>query len=291
MKKDIFNGKIKKEYFSYILAYMIFFVLLFVGVGALCVYASIWGMTTNTSGERLLIASFGAIAFLLAGIYVFLELLVIRNFPKHEKIRRSLFNSDIYFTDSTSTEYFGGSRTLRGRRNKAAFEMVTAFAEAEKIMGNKKPVRYTVYCALSLFMSLLGLSFLFAMIPLFENGTIFPNMSDDVFLLCYISVALVCIALAFFFLSRAYNVALWAPLENLEQYCALQDLLVDIAVRKNNKKRKFWYDENQLDKIEDLVHSANKNYKVELQRKGSKIVSFQVIDNSNCRVVFNGLFR
>lgn len=291
MKKDIFNGKIKKEYFSYILVYMVFFVLLFVGVGALCVYASIWGMTANTSGERLLIASFGGIAFLLAGIYVFLELLVIRNFPKHEKIRRILFNSDIYFTDSTSNEYFGGSRTISGRRNKAAFNVVTAFAEAEKGMGDKKPVRYTVYSALVLFMGVLGLVCLFAMPLLFENGTIFPNMSDDVFLLCYISVASVCIALAIFFLVRAYNVALWAPLENLEQYCALEDLLVGIAVRKNNKKGKFWYDENQLDKIEDLVHSANKNYKVELQRKGSKIVSFQVVDNSNCRVVFKGSFR
>ena len=69
LKKDIFKGKIKKEYFSYILVYMIFFVLLFVGVGALCVYASICGMTTNSYGERLLIASFGVIAFVLAGVY------------------------------------------------------------------------------------------------------------------------------------------------------------------------------------------------------------------------------
>ena len=52
-KKDIFNGKIKKEYFSYILGYMIFFALLFVIGGALCIYASIWG----TSGERVLITT------------------------------------------------------------------------------------------------------------------------------------------------------------------------------------------------------------------------------------------
>ena len=150
LKKDIFHGKIKQEYFSYILGYMIFFVLLFIAIGALCIYASIWGMTTNSSGERLLIASFGVIAFVLAGVYVFLEFLVIHNFPKYQKIRRILFNSDIYFTDSTSSEYLGGSRTLRGRRNKAAFEIVTAIAEAEKEMGDKKPVRYTIYSALAL---------------------------------------------------------------------------------------------------------------------------------------------
>ena len=107
MKKDIFHGKIKQEYFSYILGYMIFFVLLFIAIGALCIYASICGMTTNSSGERLLIASFGVIAFVLAGVYVFLEFLVIHNFPKYQKTRRILFNSDVYFTDSTSSEYLG----------------------------------------------------------------------------------------------------------------------------------------------------------------------------------------
>ena len=107
MKKDIFHGKIKQEYFSYILGYMIFFVLLFIAVGALCIYASIWGMKTNSSVERLLVATFGVVAFIQAGVYVFLELLVIHNFPKYKKLRRILFNSDIYFTDSTSNEYFG----------------------------------------------------------------------------------------------------------------------------------------------------------------------------------------
>ena len=118
---------------------MIFFSVLFIAVGVLCVYASIFGMTTNTSGERLLIASFGVISFVLAGVYTFLEILVIRRFPKYKKIRRILFNSDIYFTDSTSNEYFGGSRTIRGRRNKVAFEIVTAFAEVKKVWEIRNP--------------------------------------------------------------------------------------------------------------------------------------------------------
>ena len=163
---------------------MIFFVLLFIAIGALCIYASICGMTTNSSGERLLIASFGVIAFVLAGVYVFLEFLVIHNFPKYQKIRRILFNSDIYFIDSTSNEYYGGSRTPRGRRNKAAFDIVTAVAEAEKEMGNKKPVRYTVYCVFMLLFAVIGLAYLFAMPLLFENVTIFSNMFNSI--KCYI---------------------------------------------------------------------------------------------------------
>lgn len=289
-KKDIFNGKIKKEYFSYILVYMIFFVLLFVGVGALCVYASICGMTTNTYGERLLVASFGVITFVLAGVYVFLELLVIYNFPKYKKIRRILFNSDIYFTGSTSTEYFGGSRTIRGRRNKAAFDMVTTFAEAEKRMGKKKPIRYTVCSALTLLMGVLGLVDLIAMPLLFENGTIFSNMSDDVFLFCYFSAAFVCIALAITFLLRAYKIALMAPLENDKWKFEIYTSLVDIAVRQNSKKHKFWYDKDQLEQIKDLVNSASPNAEMKLETKGNKIVSFTVVDTLNNSVGFTGYF-
>ena len=290
MKKDIFNEKIKKEYFSYILGYMIFFVLLFIAIGALCIYASICGMTTNTYGERLLIASFGVIAFVLAGVYVFLELLVIHNFPKYKKIRRILFNSDIYFTDSTSNEYFGGSRTIRGRRNKAAFDMVTTFAEAEKRMGNRKPVRYTVYSALTLIMAVLGLADLIAIPLLYENSTVFSNVSQKVFLFCYLSVGFVCIALAILFLICALKVGIMAPLENHKWTYELYSALVDISVRQNNKKLKFWYNIDQLEQIENLVKSAFENAELKLETTGNTLVSFKVVDTLNQRVIFTGLF-
>ena len=152
MKKDIFNGKIKKEYYSYILGYMIFFALLLVVGAVLCICAFSLEGSFNVSGERALMVTFGAVLFVLGGGYVFPQLFVIRNFPKYPKLRRIMLNSDIYFTDSTSNEYFGGSRTLRGRRYKAAFEMVTAITDAEKDMGKKKPVRYTVYMVFSIFL-------------------------------------------------------------------------------------------------------------------------------------------
>lgn len=290
MKKDIFHGKIKQEYFSYILGYMIFFVLLFIAIGALCIYSSIWGMTTNSSGERLLIASFGVIAFVLASVYVFLEFLVIHNFPKYQKIRRILFNSDIYFTDSTSSEYLGGSRTLRGRRNKAAFEIVTAIAEAEKEMGDKKPVRYTIYSALALLFSVIGLTVLIALPLLFDSGTIFPNMSDGIFAVLLIIVAFGCVSLAIIFFIRAYRIALMAPLENDNWIYELYSVLVDISVRQNNKKLKYWYNTDQFEQIEDLVKSASENAELKLETKGNKLVSFKVVDTLNQRVVFTGLF-
>ena len=157
-------------------------------------------------------------------------------------------------------------------------------------MGDKKPVRYTVYSALALFVGVLGLVDLIAMPLLFENGTIFQNMSDDVFLICYISVAVVCIVFAVFFLVRAYNVAHLASFENHKWTFELYTSLVDIAVRKNNKKLKFWYDKDQLEQIENLVQSASENAELKLETKGNKIVSFMVIDMLNNSVRFTGYF-
>ena len=85
MKKDIFNGKIKKEYFSYILGYMIFFALLFVVGGALCVYAFVSEGSFIVSGERALLVVFGSVSFVLGGGYVLPQLFVSRNFPKSPK--------------------------------------------------------------------------------------------------------------------------------------------------------------------------------------------------------------
>lgn len=290
MKKDIFKGKIKKEYFSYILGCMIFFMLLFVVGGALCIYAFVLEGSFNVSGERLLLATFGVVSFALGGGYVFPQFFIIRNFPKYPKLRRIFFNSDIYFTDSASNEYFGGSRTLRGRRNKATFEIVTAVAEAEKGMGNKKPVRYTVYCAFMLFWGVIGLVYLFSMPLLFENGTIFPNMSEDAFLLCWISGTVVCIVLAIFFLNRALKIARLFTSQNLKWRFELSKLLVHISVRKSHKGDKFWYDIDQLEQIEKMVKSASQNAELKLEKKDNKTVSFTVVDKTNNSVIFNGLF-
>jgi hypothetical protein len=201
-----------------------------------------------------------------------------------------MLNSDIYFTDSTSNEYFCGSRTLRGRRNKAAFEMVTAIAEAEKSMGDKKPVRYTVYMVLSILFSVIGFAWFFGALLLFDKGTIFPHMSDGVFAILLLSVDIVCISLAIVFFIRAYKIALMAPFENFNRKYELYSALVDISVRQNNKKHKFWYDIDQLEQIEKIVKTASENAELKLETKGNKTVSFTVIDTLNNRIIFTGYF-
>lgn len=289
-KKDIFHGKVKKEYYSYILGYMIFFALLFVVGMALCLYAYVLEQQSKAFEMRFLFAVFGVFGLIVGGGYVPPALFVIRKFPGYPKLRRILFNSDIYFTDSTSKEYFGGSRTLRGRMNKAAFETVTVFAEAEKGMGNQKPIRYKIYLALVTVMSILGLADLIALPLLFENGTIFPRMADDIFCFCCISIAVICVATAIFFLVRALNVAIMAPLANDTWKYELHTSLVNMAVRQNRKKLKFWFDRDQLGQIERLVKAASENAAVVLERKGDRLISFTVMDTRSRRVVFTGVF-
>ena len=157
-------------------------------------------------------------------------------------------------------------------------------------MGNRKPVRYTVYCVFMLLFAVIGLAYLFAMPLLFENGTIFPNMSDDDFLLCWISGTIVCIAFAIFFLSRALKVAPLSSSQDLSWHFDLYESLVHLSC-KSNKRDKFWYDIDQLEKIEKMVKSASKNAELRLEMKGNKTVSFTVVDKTNNSVIFKGLFR
>ncbi len=290
MKKDIFHGKIKKEYFSYILVYMIFITLLIAAIGLLFIYGVIWEMEPNSMGERIVIGAIGISIFLLAPVFLFLELFAIRQYPKYPQLRRALFNSDCYFTDSTSNEYFGESRTIRGRRNKAAFAVVTTFAEAEKRMGNKKPVRYTVYCALMLVTSVLGLANLFVMPLLFERGIIFPNMSDGEFALLCIAISFVLVGFAIFFFIGAFKAAMKASWEDAKWISELYCALTDISVRQNHKKQKFWYEEDQLKQIKNLVKYASQYAVLKLEKKRDKLVSFKVINTWNHRVIFTGMF-
>ena len=80
------------------------------------------------------------------------------------------------------------------------------------------------------------------------------------------------------------------PFKEIEWYSPLYFSLVDISIRQNNKKQKFWYDIEQLGQIENLVKSASKNAELKLETKGNKIISFTVVDTLNNSVRFTGLF-
>ena len=286
MKKDIFNGKVKKEYISYLVTSYIVISVLFLPMAGGCVFLFV---KAPVEGKFLFGLATLACVY-LSIINPILTLFVIRQYPKHASLRKSLINSDIYFTDSTSSEYFGRTGTLRGRRNKAAFDLVTAVAELEAGMGDKQPIQYKVYNILSILMSVSGLILMIALPILYMNGVIRPIMSQNAFLLSCIAAGTVCVAIAIFFFSRAFETALMAPLEMNKWRSDLYTSLIDISIRQNNKKLKYWFDTDQLEQIENLVKAASKNAELKLTTKRDRLISFTVTDTSNARKVFKGLF-
>ena len=84
--------------------------------------------------------------------------------------------------------------------------------------------------------------------------------------------------------------AITAPLERDQWKYELYNALVDLAVRKNKKKLKFWYSTDQLDQIEELVKSASDHTELKFETHGSKLVRFFVVDTADGRVVFTGWF-
>ena len=115
-------------------------------------------------------------------------------------------------------------------------------------------------------------------------------MADDIFCFCCISIAVICVASAIFFLVRALNVAVMAPLADDTWKYELHTSLVNMAVRQNRKKLKFWFDRDQLGQIERMVKVASENAAVVLERKGDRLISFTVMDARSRRVVFTGVF-
>lgn len=80
------------------------------------------------------------------------------------------------------------------------------------------------------------------------------------------------------------------PFEKNEWYHPLYASLVDISIRQNNKKHKFWYYTDQLEYIEGLVKSVSENAEFKLETRKNKIVSFMVVDTVNNSVRFTGFF-
>ena len=142
----------------------------------------------------------------------------------------------------------------------------------------------------SILFSVIGLAWLFGALLLFDEGAIFPNISDEIFLFLLFSVDIVFVSLAIIFFLLAYKVSQISSFEKYRWMYELRSALEDIAVRKNNKKIKYWYDKDQLEQIESLVRSASENAELKLETKGNKIISFTVIDTLNNSVVFTGYF-
>lgn len=121
MKKDMFNGKVKKEYVSHLITSYIAISVLFLPItyfiGWCHIHAPIEGKIVT--GIVLLCCIYGIV------INPLLTLFVIRRYPKYPKIRRLLLNSDYYFVGNDKRESAGD------KRSRAAFDAITKIIDKE----------------------------------------------------------------------------------------------------------------------------------------------------------------
>ncbi len=297
MKWDIFNGKIKKEYYSYMMFFFIFHSLLQIalsGVGIVFILAAIMGKITPPSLIATIIAFVLGIIFIIQSpVFIFLQLFAIRNYPKYEKIRKRMYNSDCYFVGCDSFEYNGKPKGRLGRRNKIAFDLITTITEMEKgIKETKYYSKYKTYSALSFTMALIGLVGMFAIMILGDNKSILPKVlqNDNVIIFMAIAFPVICLVFAISFFRRAVNISSEAQFAPLESRFALCDSLAEIAVRKSNKKYKFWYNVDQIKEIEDIVNDSGESVEFKLEEKNGRLACFKLIDTVEKYTVFSGYF-
>ena len=142
MKKDIFNGNIKCEFFAYMLVSYAVEMLAFCGVGVLLILISFADGVTY--GADILLLAFGIASCVFGVLYIVGSLFVIRTYPKHKNLIRLFFNSDCYFVSSDTIEFRGH------RRGRAFFAMVIQAAARNKGLDDiKYPKVYKIYGALT----------------------------------------------------------------------------------------------------------------------------------------------
>lgn len=147
MKKDIFNGNIKRKYVSYIWTTIIVVAVIFFSCGGLFLY---FGNKDEANSRWLLLL--GTISFLLGIWYSVGTIFIIRKYPKYKKISKWFLNSDYYFIDCDSKEYHGHWR------GKPAFYAVTSIVDQNEIFIDiKYPKKYYVY----IWATVIGIIFMF----------------------------------------------------------------------------------------------------------------------------------
>ena len=137
MKKDIFNGKIKKEYVSYLMtSYIVVSVLFLPLAGLFCflfVHSPIEG--------KIICGILFLICLYLVVINPILTLFVIRQYPKRPKLRKLLLNSEYYFVGNNDRKASGPYR-----RNRAVFNIITYIIDKKTL--KKSEWHYQLYSSL-----------------------------------------------------------------------------------------------------------------------------------------------
>ncbi len=305
MKKDIFRGKVKEEYKGYLLYRLIIPSVCCIALGGLLLFGAIVTKRANHM-EMLMPFKWGCavlgLLFVAMGFACFFGgVSLVRRYPAHERLRRFLFGSDVFFVGSTSDEYIGGifARTRIGRRQTLAHEVMVMDAELKKMTkGVPMPRRYKIYYAIVYAAVALDVCAIAAMFYLTVANP-FPTLFDDFGLfvvLGFLAILGISAALACVFEGRAQKIAFDTALDHeIEWRHSLREALWGLSVRKyakSGKKRKYWYRPDQLDEIRALLDERPAKLSLQVVHKEGRAASFTIIedDEGKERVFFRGIF-
>ena len=172
MKKDFFNGKIKREFVSYIRYKIIIAAVMFFGMGGFFLYFYFLG---NLSREtRILVLVFAVTLFLFDIFRSFGTVFIIQKYPKYKNITKCFLNSECYFVDRDSTQFYGRPE------ERALFDAFTQLTEQSEYLENiKYPKKYRVFICLTIIGVILEFVYIAVAYIVLENVESLPKVLQN----------------------------------------------------------------------------------------------------------------
>lgn len=201
MKKDLFLGKIKREYVSYMWISIMLVAWIGIGVGSLLLYAAL--QHEHGSFDRNGLFVFSILAYLFGVLSSALIVFAIRKYPEYPKLRKFFLNSDRYFVGSDSKEY----NVLL--RSEIPFRMAARAAERNKgLEGVQYPKSYRICKVLLAIMIVFVFADLVACVLLLENIALLPPnlQSEGLVFAVFAVMEVIAVSASFAFALRMKNI-------------------------------------------------------------------------------------
>lgn len=182
---------------------------MFFGMGGFFLYFYFLG---NLSREtRILVLVFAVTLFLFGIFRSFGTVFIIRKYPKYKKITKCFLNSDCYFVDCDSKEFYG-------RPGKSAlFNAFTQLAEKSEDLENiKYPKKYRVFLCLTIIGVILEFVYIAVAYIALENVELLPKVLQNEYIVfaVFMIIEMLNTVLSFVFAFRVKKIRK----ETIEEY-------------------------------------------------------------------------
>lgn len=182
---------------------------MYFGMCGFFLYFSFFG---NLSREtRILVLVFAVTLFLFGIFRSFGTVFIIRKYPKYKKITKCFLNSDCYFVDGDSKEFYGRLE------ERALFNAFTQLAEQSEYLENiKYPKKYRVFICLTIIGVILEFVYIAVAYIVLENVESLPKVLQNEYIVfaIFMIIEMLNIVFSFVFAFRVKKIRK----ETIEEY-------------------------------------------------------------------------